>query len=344
MSDIDTDPLTPAPPPGNDLDAFTGLEVPALTSDVPPARGFADGPALVARWHTAAACVQLASFVAMVVIFAVYYEQNLSFEVTYYRGRGESPVLFRYQPAWLILAFTLLTAGSHVLQANRYRHDAAFARAILRDRTRANALQWIEYAVTASLMTVVIAQLSGMRDLLLLVLLVLMNVAMQALGYAHEAANTYSRRRGKARFPRTFWTAFGVAWLLFVAIWLAIAWYFVASATSLCPGETLPWFVWAVFFVLLVFFAQFGVAMALHFASTTCRTADALTCSPAARADIRWGDPVFNAIVYCFLSLNTKLALEWITFAGLIDFALNTSGAAARQNAFRPCPVVNSTR
>jgi len=279
-------------------------------------------------WHVGACVAQGVSLVAQIVVWAVLGAKFFPFSVCVPRGRGAyfaAPA--EYPAVALIVAFTALTALSHFWQARLARYVPAFAQRVLAHGSRANGVRWLEYSVTAGLMTFAIAQLAGVRDLPTLLVLVLLNVVMQGLGYVHEAANTAQDTTGEARFRRPFWYAYALAWVAFAATWLVIIWSFVLSVSSLGAGETLPWFVWVVFFTLLFFYAQFGLLMGLHSARDGC-----CRVSCGRRCGFSWQSRRTNEIAYIVLSLSAKLALEWIVLGGLIDFA--GSGADARRTFF----------
>jgi Heliorhodopsin len=313
-------------------------------------------------WHIVAAALQGASFIALCILFGIYYEEQLKATVTGYAGRGQQRVLYTYQPAWLILAFTLLTVISHIVQAVRALSKTTLD--MLEYGKGTNWIRWYEYAVTASLMTIVIAQSSTVQDLLLLILLAVMNVVMQLLGGLHEERHrgalwSYFRSKKAPNEVREKhlptqsrqWLFHVLAWVLFAASWAVIAWYFIAAATTLCKGETLPWFVWAVFFTLLVQYLLFGIVQlvgskaemdamrdqlkALKNDTDTNYHTDVGTGYPKKKGLwAKLGDRRVNELLYIFLSLFAKISLEWIVFAGLVDFAV--SGAAQRDFT-KPC-------
>jgi len=212
-------------------------------------------------WHIAAAGVQGASLIAQIVLLIVFYDKLLLVSVTSTNSLGKCTELFRYPAAWFVVIFTFLTTISHVIQASLSTKH--WTRELLENGTGANWLRWGEYDVTASLMTVVIAQTATVHDILLLVLLVVLNVVMQLLGGLHE-----ERHRGAQwlihpngtleHIPtqRRQWMYHVLGWVLFAGTWLIIFYYFF-SATSIA---TPPWFVYAVVIVLFVQYALFGIA------------------------------------------------------------------------------------
>ena len=127
-------------------------------------------------------------------------------------------------------------------------------------RSGTNGLRYIEYGVTASLMTVIIASLSGVRDLTSVAGLVVMTCILMGLGSSVERSMAASHKAGK---PFKGWFSFPVisSWALFLAIWGTIIYTFL-TVTSTVDGT--PDWLPAIVFTEFALFAVFGVILMLY--------------------------------------------------------------------------------
>jgi len=111
-------------------------------------------------------------------------------------------------------------------------------------------MQWVEYSITASLMTWVILQLVDVQNVFLLILAgPVANIALQAQGYLQE-------RFEKTRIP-TY-----VGWLIFAGQWSMI-WVYYAYVPSK------PWFIHSIVIGCFVWFVLFGLVQLLRFSKYT---------------------------------------------------------------------------
>ena len=155
-----------------------------------------------------------------------------------------------------------------------------------------NPARWVEYALSSSVMIVVIATLSGIQEIGTLVAIFGINAAMNLFGWSMEAAN-----EGRTRVQWLHYVfgciAGAVPWIvIFIALW--------TSATE--PGaEPIPGFVIAIFVTLLLLFNSFAVNMWLQY-----------------RRRGRWADPLFAEKAYIVLSLLAKSALAWQVYGGAL--------------------------
>lgn len=115
-----------------------------------------------------------------------------------------------------------------------------------------NPVRWIEYSMSAGIMWFVIAQLSGVQDINLLLLLIGCNVLLQITGYSSE-----NPEYGKFRK-----TINSLGFYLFIIMWIPIFTYFF---TSLAEAEgNPPDSVYSIIFVMFALFAVFGVVNTLY--------------------------------------------------------------------------------
>ena len=185
-----------------------------------------------------------------------------------------------------VAAFVLFSAAAHAILVlpgvfEWYRRNLERGR---------NDARWIEYSVSASIMIVLIAMLTGIGDIAALVALFGVNASMIFFGLAQE----HSARPGEGSLL-PFW----LGSIAGAVPWIAIAIYVVSPGTSADP----PGFVYGIFVSLFLFFNVFALNMWLQY-----------------RRIGPWRDYLFGESVYVLLSLTAKSALAWqVFFPTLID-------------------------
>jgi hypothetical protein len=192
---------------------------------------------------------------------------------------------FRLGP--VIAVFLLLSAIAHlvtVLPGVFEWYKANLRRGI-------NYIRWYEYALSSSVMIVIIAELSGMYDLPSAIMIFFLNAAMNLFGLMMELHNQTT--------TRTNWTAFVFGSVIGLVPWVVICMYFFSAAAS--ATGTIPMFVYYILGTIFVFFNCFAINMVLQY-----------------RKVGRWHDYVFGERVYVLLSLVAKSALAWQIFFGAI--------------------------
>lgn len=180
-----------------------------------------------------------------------------------------------------VALFLLLAAADHLLVAapGVYRR---YERLI--DDSR-NYLRWIEYAVSAALMMVLVARFAGIADLAALIGVFALTTSMILFGLLMERQQV----PGDAD-----WSAFWFGSLAGAVPWAAVAIY-------LANGASPPAFVYAIVAVQFAFFVSFALNMFLQYRRTG-----------------RWRDYRFGEVVYILLSLGAKSALAWLVFANVL--------------------------
>ena len=186
--------------------------------------------------------------------------------------------------AWGVAAFVFLSALAHWLIATPGIFGW-YLRNLDRDR---NYARWIEYALSSSVMVVLIAMLPGISDIAALGAIFGVNAAMILFGLLVE----HYERPGHASWL-SYW--FGVA--AGAVPWVLITIYIWSPGTNASP----PAFVYGIFFSLFVFFNSFAVNMVLQY-----------------RQVGKWRDYLYGERVYIVLSLVAKSALAWQVFAGTL--------------------------
>ena len=158
-------------------------------------------------------------------------------------------------------------------------------------RRHINYARWYEYALSSSIMIVLIAMLSGMYDLAALILIFVLNAIMNLFGLMMELHNQTT--------PKTNWTAYIFGSISGVVPWIAIAIYFFGTISA--STDAVPTFVYFILPTLFVFFFSFALNMVLQYKKV----------GP-------WRDYLFGERVYVLLSLLAKSALAWQVFGGAL--------------------------
>jgi hypothetical protein len=194
--------------------------------------------------------------------------------------------IFEVRYGWAVAAFLFLAAADHLLVASppaRKWYEANLRRG-------RNDLRWIEYSISASLMVVLIAMLTGITSAYALLGIFGVNAAMILFGLLMEHTN----QPGEP----VQWLPFSLGCVVGVIPWLAIT---LALGGSVQDGSEVPGFVFAIFVSLFLFFSSFAVVQWLQF-----------------RGRGRWSSYLTGERAYILLSLGAKSALAWQVFAGTL--------------------------
>ena len=154
-----------------------------------------------------------------------------------------------------------------------------------------NPVRFYEYALSSSVMIVLIGMLVGIYDLGAIILIFGINAMMNLFGNMMEFHNQNTEK--------TNWTAFIYGCIAGIVPWIVIVTYFVGSIAG--EGGEPPAFVYAIIPTLFVFFNIFAVNMILQYKKVG-----------------KWKDYLFGERVYIILSLTAKTVLAWIIFAGTL--------------------------
>jgi hypothetical protein len=154
-----------------------------------------------------------------------------------------------------------------------------------------NPVRFYEYALSSSVMIVLIGMLVGIYDLGAIILIFGINAMMNLFGLMMELHNRTTQK--------TDWTSFIFGSIAGIIPWFVIIVYFFGSLTG--EGGKPPAFVYAIIPTLFVFFNIFAVNMVLQYKKV----------GP-------WKDYLYGERVYIILSLVAKTVLAWIIFAGTL--------------------------
>lgn len=243
------------------------------------------------RYNLLAGSLHLAQAVAILVLANAF---ALPIRATYMTGppgpkvATQTVTLFNLNFSWTIFAFFALSAVAHFTVAGPRWESYT----IELGRKR-NPYRWLEYSLSASIMIVLIALLTGIFDIAALVALIGVNAAMIGFGWMQERYEDPGGSMGP----------FFLGCLAGVVPWVAIGIYLAGPGASLHP----PGFVYGIFFSLFVFFNLFAINQWLQYKRV----------GP-------WHDYLYGERWYITLSLLAKSLLAWQIFASAL--ASKTAG------------------
>jgi len=186
-----------------------------------------------------------------------------------------------------VALFLLISAVAHF-----YLATLGYPRYVSNLKLGMNPIRFYEYALSSSLMIVLIGMLCGLWDVGAILLIFSLNATMNLFGILMEYHNQHT--------ARTDWTAFIYGSIAGFIPWVVIMLYFVGAVSS--GGENKPPpFVYAIIPTLFVFFNIFAINMVLQYKKV----------GP-------WKDYLFGERVYIILSLSAKTVLAWLIFAGTL--------------------------
>lgn len=207
-------------------------------------------------------------------------------EVSEGGGYGpETQALFDLPVGILVAVFLLLSALFHFLISGPLKDNY-----LTSIEQGSNPYRWYEYALSSSVMIVLLATMFGIVSIEGVLLIFLINGVMNLLGLLMERMNPLDR-------TTTDWTPHWFGWIAGLAPWLIILVYLFNNGDL----SMLPWFVIpGVLFYFLVFnlFAFNQIAQYKRIG--------------------KWSDYVYGERMYVWLSLFGKSILAWFVFLGIL--------------------------
>lgn len=153
-------------------------------------------------------------------------------------------------------------------------------------RRGVNGFRWLEYAISSSVMIMLIAALVGFYDIVGLFLLGTANACVMLMGYVMETTNPLSKRA-----PKTVqWWPFVAGSAIGAATWIPIFVYVTPN------NDVLPAFVWAIIVTYVILFATFPCVMVARYTNKL--------------------SPFAAEKAYCVLSVVSKSLLLWLIVGG----------------------------
>ena len=202
---------------------------------------------------------------------------------------SSSRELFEFPFVWGVAAFSLLSMVFHLLIATVFYKN--YVKGL---KKGINKYRWFEYSLSASLMIVLIAILTGIFDLSTLLLMFGVTAIMNLMGLVMEVHNQTTKK--------TNWLSYWIGCLAGILPWLVIMLFFWASATAPENPQGPPTFVYFIWGSIFIFFNSFAINMALQYKKWG-----------------KWKDYLYGERVYIWLSLLAKGALIWQIFAGTLQ-------------------------
>lgn len=200
----------------------------------------------------------------------------------------DSTTFFEVSFPLAIAAFLFLAAADHLLVASpvvRRWYESNLLGGV-------NVARWVEYSISASVMIVLIALLTGINNLYALIALFGVNASMILFGLVMERVN---RDRSSVD-----WWPFVFGCFAGAVPWIIIVISLVTIQTQ-TKGEGVPVFVFGIFVTLFLLFNCFALNQWLQY-----------------RAKGRFADYLLGEKVYVVLSLVAKSALAWQIFGGTL--------------------------
>jgi hypothetical protein len=265
---------------------------PRRRGGAPPAKPAAEQPVYIGlrRFNLIMGALHLVQGILMIALSNAttypIYTNFLRFDVQT-RALVPNPTLayaLRFGPA--VAAFLLLSAIAHFCLGT-----FGYKWYVKNLEKGMNPARFYEYALSSSLMIVLIGMLVGVWDLGAIIALFGINATMNLFGVVMELHNQTT--------ARTDWTSFIYGCIAGAVPWVVIIVSFVAAINS---GDAKPpAFVYAIIPTIFVFFNIFALNMWLQYKKVG-----------------RWKNYLYGERAYIILSLVAKTALAWMIFAGTL--------------------------
>lgn len=189
----------------------------------------------------------------------------------------------------MVALFLLLSAAAHAIISLPKKTNAIYNADLEKG---INRFRWYEYALSSSIMIVLISTLFGIYDIGSLVLIFIVNASMNLFGLLMEQVNSGREKKDIK------WGAFIFGSIAGLAPWIVIILYMVGNGNY----EMVPWFVWAIVGTYFVAFNTFPINMILQYKGIG-----------------KWKNYLYGERVYITLSLVAKTLLAWLVLFGAMQ-------------------------
>jgi apolipoprotein N-acyltransferase len=194
-------------------------------------------------------------------------------------------MIYQVRVGLLCALFLLISTIDHLVVASPFANRWY----VKNLKKHVNYARWYDYALSASVIILVIALLSGVYDIAALIPLFCLNATMNLFGLMMELHNQ--------KTEKTNWTAFIFGSFAGVIPWIVIVIYFVGATQN----ASVPTFIYYILASLAFFFLLFPLNMLLQYKKVG-----------------RWKDYLYGEYLYVILSIVAKTALAWQVFAGTL--------------------------
>ncbi|UCG37499.1 MAG: heliorhodopsin HeR [Candidatus Bathyarchaeota archaeon] len=187
----------------------------------------------------------------------------------------------------ILASFPLISAIAHFsiayLKNNKYNESL---------KKGINPYRWYEYALSSSIMIILIAMLVGVWEIWSLVMIFVLNTMMIMFGYFMELVNQ--------KTEETTWSPFLVGCISGGTPWIVLFSYFIAAIGSTETNP--PPFVYLILLIYFILFNVFAINMVLQYKGVG-----------------RWRDYLYGERFYIILSFVAKSILAWLVFVGVFS-------------------------
>ncbi len=149
-----------------------------------------------------------------------------------------------------------------------------------------NRFRWVEYALSSTLMIIIIGMVTTITDLAAVIGVAFANISMILFGWIMEMVN----RKGE----KVWWTPFLFGCIAGVGPWLALGAYLLTG------DQRPPTFVYGIIFSLFFFFNTFAINQWLQYKEVG-----------------KWSDYLVGERTYIILSFVAKSVLAWQLYANI---------------------------
>jgi hypothetical protein len=208
----------------------------------------------------------------------------LNFDLATRSLNPSSELLYELPFGIAVAFFLLISAVAHI-----YLATIGYGRYVANLKKGMNPVRFYEYALSSSLMIVLIGMLIGLWDLGVIILIFTLNATMNLFGIMMELHNQHTQK--------TDWTAFIYGCIAGFIPW-GFMLYFVGAVNSV---DAKPPICLRHVPTLFVFFNIFAINMVLQYKKIG-----------------RWKDYLFGERVYIILSLLAKSVLCWLIWTGTL--------------------------
>lgn len=201
--------------------------------------------------------------------------------------RPVSETLFEFPIALIAPIFLGLSAIAHLLISAPFyirRYEQNIQKGI-------NPPRWWEYAISSSLMLVVLMMLGGLIELSNIVFIFALNFIMNLMGLMMERHNQLTQK--------TSWLPFNIGVVAGIVPWIMGGLYFWVSTNNI--ADSIPVYAQLGFLLTFIFFNTFAINMWLQYKKIG-----------------KWKAYEYGEKTYIVLSLVSKTALGWIIVLGTL--------------------------
>lgn len=229
--------------------------------------------------------------VQMSAVIALSTDFSLPVTATYMAGPpgsafAEPVVLFETPLALAVALFLGLSALAHFIVAS----PSFYGRYATGLEAKRNYFRWVEYAISSSVMIVLIAQITGIADVTALVAIFGVNASMILFGWLQEK---YETPGNGGWLPYIFGCIAGIV------PWLAVMIYVLSPGGP--PETSAPGFVIGIIVTIFVLFNSFAWVQYKQY-----------------QAKGKWSNYLKGERTYIVLSLVAKSLLAWQIFANTL--------------------------